>query len=45
MRRWAKEEGEAIGVEAGEAFRVVVIEQDEEEGPTGQTAESDAGEA
>ena len=33
MRAWAKEEGEAIGVEAGEAFRLVVIDDDEDEGP------------
>jgi LmbE family N-acetylglucosaminyl deacetylase len=38
MREWAKEAGEPIGVEAGEAFRVVVIDEDEEEGPTGQSA-------
>jgi LmbE family N-acetylglucosaminyl deacetylase len=38
MREWAKESGAVIGVEAGEAFRVVVIEDDEEEGPTGQPA-------
>ena len=36
IREWAREEGEAIGVSAGEAFRVIVIEEDgdEEEGPT-----------
>lgn len=34
MREWAREEGERIGVEAAEAFRVVVIDEDEEEGPT-----------
>ena len=35
IREWAREEGEAIGVTAGEAFRVIVIEEDadEEEGP------------
>ena len=44
MREWAKESGEVIGVEAAEAFRVVVIEDDEEEGPTGQAAESETGE-
>ena len=42
MRAWARESGEAIGVEAGEAFRVVVIDEDEEEGPTGQTADAGA---
>ncbi len=35
---WAHEEGEAIGVAAGEAFRVIVIEDDDDEGPTGQAA-------
>jgi len=39
MREWAKEAGERIGVEAGEAFRVVVIEDDDQEGPTGQADE------
>jgi LmbE family N-acetylglucosaminyl deacetylase len=43
MRAWAKANGEAIGVEAAEAFRVVVIDEDDEEGPTGQTDESTAG--
>ena len=33
MREWAREEGEPIGVEAGEAFRVVVIDEDDDEGP------------
>ena len=32
MRAWAREEGAAIGVEAGEAFRVIVIDEDPEEG-------------
>ena len=39
MRAWAKESGEPIGVEAGEAFRVVIIDEDEEEGPAGEAAE------
>jgi LmbE family N-acetylglucosaminyl deacetylase len=39
MRAWAKESGEPIGVDAGEAFRVVIIDDDEEEGPTGETLE------
>jgi LmbE family N-acetylglucosaminyl deacetylase len=39
MRAWAKESGEPIGVEAGEAFRVVIIDEDEEEGPSGQTVD------
>lgn len=35
IREWAREEGAAIGVEAAEAHRVVVIEEDEDqEGPT-----------
>jgi LmbE family N-acetylglucosaminyl deacetylase len=33
MREWAREEGEPIGVAAGEAFRVVVIDEDDDEGP------------
>jgi LmbE family N-acetylglucosaminyl deacetylase len=36
IREWAAEEGKAIGAAAADAFRVVVIEEDEEEaGPTG----------
>ena len=34
IREWAREEGAAIGVEAAEAHRVIVIEADEDEGPT-----------
>ncbi len=34
IREWAREEGEPIGVAAAEAFRVIVIEADDEEGPT-----------
>ena len=39
IRDWAREEGEAIGALAGEAFRVIVIEEDaqEDEGPTHDT--------
>jgi LmbE family N-acetylglucosaminyl deacetylase len=33
IRAWAKEEGEPIGVEAGEALRLVVIDEDEEPPP------------
>ena len=33
IRSWAAEEGEAIGVAAGEALRLVVIDDDEDEGP------------
>ncbi len=36
MRRWAAEEGRRVGAEAAEAFRVVVIDEDEEEGPTAE---------
>lgn len=41
VRRWAAEEGRVIGAPAAEAFRVVVIEEDEEEGPTGVLPEAD----
>ena len=34
IRAWAAEEGEPIGVAAAEALRVVVIDDDEGEGPT-----------
>ena len=44
IREWAAETGEPIGVAAGEAFRLVIIEEDEDEGPTGATAEA-AGDA
>jgi LmbE family N-acetylglucosaminyl deacetylase len=43
IREWAREEGEVIGVAAGEAFRVVVIEDDEDEGPTGQKDPEETG--
>jgi LmbE family N-acetylglucosaminyl deacetylase len=33
MRAWAREEGEPIGVDAADAFRVVVIDEDDDEGP------------
>lgn len=36
IRSWAAEEGTEIGVTAAEALRAVVIEPDEEEGPTHQ---------
>jgi LmbE family N-acetylglucosaminyl deacetylase len=32
IREWAREEGAAIGVEAAEAHRVIVIEEDDDEG-------------
>jgi LmbE family N-acetylglucosaminyl deacetylase len=34
MRRWAAEEGELVGLAAAEAFRLVVIDEEEHEGPT-----------
>jgi LmbE family N-acetylglucosaminyl deacetylase len=33
IRSWAAEEGEPIGAAAGEAFRLVVIDEDEEDAP------------
>lgn len=33
IRAWAAEEGEPIGASAGEAFRVIVIDDDPDEGP------------
>jgi LmbE family N-acetylglucosaminyl deacetylase len=33
IREWAAEEGAALGVVAAEAFRVIVIDDDEDEGP------------
>ncbi|MER3418851.1 MAG: PIG-L family deacetylase [Chloroflexota bacterium] len=41
IRDWAAQEGRVIGTAAAEAFRVVVIEEDEEEGPTGEVVEAD----
>ena len=38
IRAWAKEEGEPIGAEAGEALRLVVIDDDEDEGPDPELA-------
>jgi LmbE family N-acetylglucosaminyl deacetylase len=35
IRKWAAEEGKAIGVEAAEALRVIVIDEDEEEAAIG----------
>jgi LmbE family N-acetylglucosaminyl deacetylase len=42
MREWAAEEGEAIGVAAGEALRLIVIDDDEDEvaGQTDETGET-----
>jgi LmbE family N-acetylglucosaminyl deacetylase len=45
IRQWAAEEGQAIGVAAAEALRVIVIDDDADEGPEGaavQAAESPA---
>ena len=33
IRRWAAEEGASIGASAAEALRLVVIDDDEDEGP------------
>ena len=41
MRAWAREEGEPIGVDAAEAFRVVVIDEDDDEGPHTEAATPD----
>lgn len=43
IRAWAREEGSAIGVDAGEAFRVIVIEDDPPD--SGDTEPRDAAEA
>ncbi len=40
IREWATEVGEPIGVTAGEAFRLVVIDDDEDEGPSVDAAEA-----
>ena len=43
IRDWAREEGERLGSDAAEAFRVIVIEDDADEGPTadgGPTADA-----
>jgi LmbE family N-acetylglucosaminyl deacetylase len=48
IRQWAAEEGQAIGVAAAEALRVIVIDDDADEGPEAaeaQAAESTAGSA
>jgi len=38
IRSWAAEEGEAIGAAAGEALRLIVIDDDEDEGPHAEDA-------
>ena len=45
IRKWAAEEGAAIGVDAAEALRPVVIEDDETEGPAAPEIDSAAGAA
>jgi LmbE family N-acetylglucosaminyl deacetylase len=45
IRSWASEEGAIIGTAAAETYRVVVIEEDEEEGPTGRGREPEGSEA
>jgi LmbE family N-acetylglucosaminyl deacetylase len=45
IRAWAREEGEVLGVEAAEALRVVVIDEDppaEEDGPGAGAAAEEA---
>ena len=43
IREWATEVGEPIGAEAAEAFRLVVIEEDEDEGPSVDAGRGDGG--
>ena len=45
IRKWAAEEGEAISVAAGEALRLIVIDEDEDEDEDEATATEDAEEA
>jgi LmbE family N-acetylglucosaminyl deacetylase len=40
IREWAAEEGAAIGVSAAESLRVVIIDDDEDEGPSAHTEEA-----
>ena len=40
IREWAAETGHPIGAKAAEAFRLVVIEEDEDEGPSSDAAEA-----
>ena len=45
IREWAAEEGKAIGAEAGEALRLIVIDRDEDEAastPNASDAEASA---
>ena len=39
IRAWAAEEGEPIGVAAGEALRLVILDDDEDEGPSLESVE------
>jgi LmbE family N-acetylglucosaminyl deacetylase len=41
VRARAAEAGETIGVEAADAFRVIVIDDDEDEGPGGEASPPD----
>jgi LmbE family N-acetylglucosaminyl deacetylase len=43
IRKWAAEEGASIGVEAAESLRLIVIEDDESEGPAAPDVESAEG--
>jgi LmbE family N-acetylglucosaminyl deacetylase len=43
IRAWGAEEGEPIGVAAGEALRLIVIDDDEDEGPVHETADAETG--
>ncbi len=40
IREWAGEVGQPIGADAGESFRLVVIEDDEDEGPSVEAGEA-----
>ena len=42
IREWATEGGEPIGAAAGEAFRLVVIDDDEDEGPSAPAEATEA---
>lgn len=43
IRAWAKEEGEPLGIPAAEALRLVVIDEDEDEGPDPGLASRESG--
>jgi LmbE family N-acetylglucosaminyl deacetylase len=42
IREWAAERADRIGATAAEAFRLVIIEDDDDEGPTAAVAGADA---